>query len=74
MRLWQRYQQPEYTLTPLPPCPTNQDQLKAYFKGWITQKNYDAKFNIFYRHGPCPGLAICRLYSSYPGLSVGSDL
>ena len=27
MGLWQRDQQPEYTLTALPTCPTNQDQL-----------------------------------------------
>src|SRR6516225_447385 len=27
MGLWQRDQQPEYTLTSLPTCPTNQDQL-----------------------------------------------
>ena len=27
MGFWQRDQQPEYTLTALPTCPTNQDQL-----------------------------------------------
>ena len=28
IRFWQRDQQPEYTLTSLPTCPTNQDQLR----------------------------------------------
>ena len=36
MRSWQRDQQPEYTLNPLPTCPTNQDQLKlAYCLGFF---------------------------------------
>jgi hypothetical protein len=35
MRLWQRDQQPEYTLTSLPTCPNNQDQLT--WTGCISQ-------------------------------------
>ena len=32
MGFWQRDQQPEYTLTSLPTCPNNQDQLTTRFE------------------------------------------
>ncbi|MFI4972466.1 MAG: VOC family protein [Hyphomicrobiales bacterium] len=34
MGFWQRDQQPEYTLNPLPTCPTIQDQLKVGHVGY----------------------------------------
>jgi hypothetical protein len=35
LKVWQHDQQPEYTLTSLPPCPNNQDQLSEHFGSFL---------------------------------------